>query len=155
MANWDYKRTERTFSKIPVGRHRMRIEQAEMTVSSKGNDMVVLTLSVSGMSRTIRHYIVFMENNPDMTNQKFTEVFDSFGIEEGEFDLAKWAGHVGAGQTKYDENEYEKVQYFIARKRQSDLPAWVEPKLPESVREIRAGGSGGYPLPNDDADLPF
>ena len=153
---WNYERKENNLGKIPAGRHRLRIEDAEMTESKAGNDMIKLTLSVSGQSRTMWDYIVFMEDKPEITNGKFTAIYDSFGIPEGEFDLSKWVGAVGAGQTKIDENDYEKVQYYIKKDKQGDLPNWVEPKLPESVRESKSSGTGGYPLPKeDDEDLPF
>lgn len=156
MASWQYKREEKAaFAKIPAGDYRVRIEDAEMAVSSKGNDMIKLTLSVSGMNRTIWDYIVFMENNPEVTNGKFTALYDSFNIEEGETDLNKWIGAVGAAHTKVDENEFEKIGYYIAKRRAGNLPAWVEPTGGAAKRVRDDAPTGGYPLPADDDDMPF
>ncbi len=57
---WDYQREEQAFEKIPEGTYRVRIDDAEMTQSKAGNDMIKLTIAVSGQSRTIWDYIVFM-----------------------------------------------------------------------------------------------
>ena len=45
---WNYQREESTFEEIPVGEHRVRIADAEKAISKNGNDMLVITLDVSG-----------------------------------------------------------------------------------------------------------
>ena len=158
MGKWDYKREEPQYAKIPAGLHRVRIEDVEMTTSKAGNDMIKITLSVSGMNRTLWDYIVFMEDHPEITNSKFTAIFDSFGIEDGDTDIAHWVGQVGAAKTKIDENEYEKVQFYVSRKggTYAGIPAWVEPTRKfGSSQSSESASSGSYPLPKDDGDLPF
>lgn len=130
--DWKYQRTEAEFKKIPVGKYRCRIEEAEATTSKAGNDMIKLTLAISGQNRKIWDYIVFMPDNAEITNRKLTAIFDSFGIAEGDFDCTNWKGKVGACMTKIDENEFEKVNYYIPKKQQDNLPAWVEPSEKES-----------------------
>ena len=146
--DWKYERTETEFQKIPVGKYRCRIEQAEATTSRAGNDMIKLTIAVSGQSRKIWDYIVFMPDNAEITNRKLTALFDSFGIEEGNFDFQTWVGKVGACMVKWDENEYEKVNYYINKKGQETLPAWVEPATDGT-------GAKSEFTPITDDDIPF
>ncbi len=121
--------TENNFQPIPIGDHRVRIAAAEEQTSSSGNQMIKLTLDVSGYSSTIWHYIVFMNDNPQMTNQRLGELWDSFGMPQGNFNLASWVGKVGAARIKHDTYEGNikpKVSYFLARSKQDKLPPWKE-----------------------------
>lgn len=146
--DWKYERTEAEFKKIPVGKHRCRIEEAEAQVSKAGNDMIKLTLAISGQNRKVWDYIVFMPDNAEITNKKLTAIFDSFGIEEGNFDFKNWIGKVGACFIKIDENEYEKVNYYIKKEQQNTLPNWIEPTSDGTQK------SEFSPM-NDDEELPF
>ena len=130
---WSYSREESSFStNIPEGKHRIRIKSADKSVSKNGNDMLTLQFEVSGYNATVYHYIVFMDNNPQMTNRLLTAFFDSFkDIPEGDFNMTNWIGKVGACQIKHEEyngNVNPKVSYFIKADKQDDLPAWVEPE---------------------------
>lgn len=130
---WNYQREENSgFStRIPEGKHRVRIRDAEKKVSKTGNDMLVITLDVSGYNESLYHYIVFLEDKPDVTNGNLTRFFDSFkDIKDGDFNMQHWVGCVGACTVKHEEyngNVNSKVGYFIAADKQSDLPNWVEP----------------------------
>lgn len=148
---WNYQRTENTYDEIPVGKHRVRIADAEKAISKNGNDMLVLTLDVSGYNSRLWHYVVFMPDRPEITNRKLTEIFDSFGIEDGDFNLKNWIGKVGACVTKQDEYG-TKVNYFINRKKQGELPPWKEPSESTSGR---AAASTMTPVEADDDELPF
>lgn len=124
----DYE--EQSFRPIPVGDHRVRIASAEEQVSNSGKQMIKLTLEVSGYSSTIWHYIVFMPENQKLTNQKLGELWNSFGIPQGNFNLNSWVGKVGAAKIKHEEYQGEsnaKIAYFINKDRQDNLPAWQEP----------------------------
>ena len=144
---WNYQREESTFEEIPVGEHRVRIADAEKAISKNGNDMLVLTLDVSGYRSRLWHYVVFMPDHPEITNRNLTSIFDSFGIADGDFNLANWKGKVGACVTKQDEFG-TKVRYFLSRKKQENLPPWKEPSE-----------SGGKKKPQlkeiDEDDIPF
>lgn len=144
---WNYQREESTFEEIPVGEHRVRIADAEKAISKNGNDMLVLTLDVSGYRSRLWHYVVFMPDHPEITNRNLTEIFDSFGIADGDFNLANWKGKVGACMTKQDDFG-TKVRYFISRNKQDKLPPWKEPSE-----------SGGKKKPQleeiDEDDIPF
>ena len=145
---WNYQREESTFEEIPVGEHRVRIADAEKAISKNGNDMLVLTLDVSGYKSRLWHYVVFMPDHPEITNRNLTSIFDSFGIADGDFNLANWKGKVGACMTKQDDFG-TKVRYFLSRKKQESLPPWKEPSE-----------SGGKKKPRleafeDEGDIPF
>ena len=133
MINWNFSSNdyeEKSFKPIPIGDYRVRIASAEEQVSSAGNQMVKLVLEVSGYSSTIWHWIVFMPDNQKLTNQKLGEFWNSFGIQQGNFNLQSWIGKVGAAKVKHesrDGNENAKIAYFISKDRQDKLPAWQEP----------------------------
>lgn len=134
---WDYKRDESNgFAVIPEGRHRVRIESAERQVSKSGKDMIKLTLAVSGFSSHLFHYIVFLEEHPEITNRNLTQFFDAFpGIQDGDFMVENWIGKSGACEVKHEEYNgapSAKVRFFIRPEKASSLPAWKEPE----------GGSG-------------
>lgn len=147
--SWSYQRKENSgyTTKIPEGKHRIRIRSAEKAQSkSSGNDMLVLQFDVSGYPDIVYYYIVFMNDHPEITNGKLTQFFDSFkDIEDGNFDMKSWIGKVGAATIKHDEyngNVNAKISWFLKADKQGDLPQWKEP-----VRESKAQASG-----NVDAD---
>ena len=122
--------SEQSFKPIPVGDHRVRIASAEEQTSSSGRQMIKLVLDVSGYNSTIWHFIVFMPDNQKLTNQKLGELWNSFGIQQGNFDLNSWKGKVGAAKVKHEPYEGEmkpKISYFISKDRQDKLPTWQEP----------------------------
>lgn len=130
---WEFKREESNgySTNVPEGKHRIRVRSAEKAVSKNGNDMLALQFDVSGYNTTLYHYIVFMQDKPEITNRMLTQFFDSFkDIPEGELDMTKWIGKVGACNVKHEEyngNVNAKINYFIHADKQGDLPAWKEP----------------------------
>ena len=92
---WEFKREERQFDELPEGKYRVMIESAEMAVSKRGNDMLVLKMAVSGNQSHLWNYITFMEDKPEITNRMLTQFFDSFGIADGDFNLAGYVGKMG------------------------------------------------------------
>ena len=145
---WQFKREESSFDVLPEGKYRVAIESAEMAVSkSSGNDMLVLKLKVSGSNAHLWSYIVFLDDRPEITNRMLTQFFDSFGIEEGDFNLTGYVGRVGAAKVKhelYDGKPRAKLQYFLSKKQQEDLPPW-EGDVPAQFK----------PADDDDEELPF
>jgi hypothetical protein len=133
MIDWNFNSNdyeEQSFKPIPVGDHRVRIASAEEQTSNNGRQMIKLVLEVSGYNSTIWHYIVFMPDNQKLTNQKLGELWNSFGIQAGNFNLNSWAGKVGAAKVKHEDYNGEptaKIAYFINKDRQDKLPAWKEP----------------------------
>ena len=153
MIDWkfdsnDYE--EQSFKPIPVGDHRVRIASAEEQTSGSGRQMIKLVLNVSGYNSTIWHFIVFMSENQKLTNQKLGELWNSFDIPQGNFNLQQWVGKVGAAKIKHEDYNGElnaKVAYFINKDRQDKLPAWKEPS--------NASLTGGFNEAIDDGDLPW
>ena len=93
--------------------------------------MLVLQLEVSGSTKILYHYIVFMPDKAEITNRMLTQFFDSFkDITEGDFNMNNWIGKVGAVMLKHEEyngNMRERISYFISADKQSDLPPWQNP----------------------------
>lgn len=144
----DYE--EKSFQMIPVGDYRVRIAEAEEKVSANGNQMIVLTLEVSGYSSKIWHNLTLLTNNTKLTNQKLGELWNSFGIPQGNFNLNSWVGKVGAAKVKHEEyngNTNPKVAYFINKDRQDKLPAWQEPN--------KTSGGNDFVAVDVAGDLPF
>ena len=132
MIQWNFNSSdysEQSFKPIPVGDHRVRIASAEEQTSNSGRQMIKLALDVSGYSSTIWHYLVFMPDNQKLTNQKLGELWNSFGIPQGNFNLQQWVGKVGAAKVKHEDYNGEssaKIAYFINKDRQDKLPAWQD-----------------------------
>ena len=125
---WEYKREETQFEQLPEGRYRIRIKSAEKAVSKNGNDMLALQFEVSGNKQILYHYIVFLDDRPEITNRMLTQFFDSFkDIEDGNFDMTKWIGKVGGCQVKHDEDGRARLHYFLRVNQQESLPDWREP----------------------------
>lgn len=144
MKNWKYEKKENLYDEIPVGVHRVKINDVESLQSKSGNDMLKVTLDVSGYTSKLFYYIVFLENNENFTNYVLTKFYESFGIEYGNLDIEKWIGKTGAADCIYD-NDWDntKVHRFIHKDEQDDLPAWVGASNPAPMVEI------------EDEDLPF
>ena len=139
---WEYKREEATFDEIPAGRHRVRILNAEKAVSkNSGNDMIMLELEVSGYKSKVWNYIAFLPDRPEITNRMLTQLFDAFGIDEGNFNLATYIGKAGAAQIKLDEQGRAKVQYFLKKGSEAEL------SLPP-FKSVRSDTGGYAPTPS-------
>lgn len=149
---WEFKREEQQFEVLPEGQYRVRIKSAEKAVSKNGNDMLALQFEVSGSTAILYHYIVFMNDRPEITNRMLTQFFDSFkDIPEGDFNMNNWIGKVGAVKTKiqeYNGNDSAKISYFIHKDKQENLPAWIEPSNSKATED-------GYVDASEIGELPF
>lgn len=129
--DWKFQREEQQFEVLPEGKYRIRIKSADKAVSMNGNDMLVLQFEVSGHTQILYHYIVFLDDRPEITNRMLTQFFDSFkDIPDGDFNMSHWIGKVGACSVKHQEyngNPSAKISYFIKADRQAELPAWQDP----------------------------
>ena len=137
IVNWTYNDedySENNYALIQEGKHRMRIEKAEEQVArSSGNDMIKLTLSVSGYNSKLWKYIVLnclTRENEKRTNRWLGSVFNSFSITMGNLDLDMWTGYTGGAMVRHvkDANGTDRaeVYYFLPRKDVDALPAWSE-----------------------------
>ena len=148
---WQYQREEQQFAQIPEGRYRIRVKSADKAISKKGNDMLALQFDVSGQTQTLYHYITFLDSRPEITNRMLTSFFDSFkDIADGDFNMTKWIGKVGACQVKHDEEGRAKLHYFVPVGKQQDaLPPWQEPG------GIKADADGYMQVDDGLDDVPF
>lgn len=150
---WNYQREERKFEALPEGKYRVRIKEADKAVSKSGNDMLALQLEVSGSTKILYHYIVFISDRPEITNRMLTQFFDSFkDIEEGDFNMNNWIGKVGAVMLKHEEyngEKRERISYFISADKQGDLPAWQNPD------GTKVDADGFMEVSDGLSDLPF
>lgn len=129
--SWEYKREETQFELPPEGRQRIRIKSADKAVSQNGNDMLALQFEVSASRSTLYHYIVFLNDRPEITNRMLTQFFDSFkDIPEGDFNMQNWIGKVGACLIAHEDDgrggKRARIKYFIRANNQDDLPPWRE-----------------------------
>lgn len=148
---WQFKREESRFEEIPAGEHRLRIVNAELAKSRAGNDMLVLRFEVSGYTSNIWNYITFLDDRPEITNRMLTQFFDSFGIEEGNFNLESYPGYVGAAKIVHDEDGRARISYFIDKSKQKNLPPW---------KDVNGGAVSPRPFTelkesDEDYDIPF
>lgn len=157
--NFDSKDVDEGFPLIPAGDHRVRIASAIEKQSKTGNDMIELSLDISGQPGHLFYYLVFLPNNTTMTNTNLKRLWDSFGLEIGNMNTASWVGKVGAARVKHEEHNGDpqaKVSYFIERKKQDKLPAWVEKPgavTPAAVPAWVTAAENAPPF--DDGDLPL
>ena len=151
--NFDSNQYEQvSFKPIPVGDHRVRIQSAEEQVSKKGKQMIKIVLEVSGYNSTIWNWIVFDPENSKLTNQKLGELFNSFDIQPGNFNLSSWIGKVGAAKVKHEDYEGQpspKIAYFIGKDKQSKLEPWKEPS------NGSGGNNGNFTTLKSEEDLPW
>ncbi len=131
MANWTFDASmyqEKSFSLTPVGDYRARIVDVQEKKYSSGNEGYEITLELNGQPGKIWYNLVLEASNPQRTNQRIGDFFNSFGIISPAMGTGKqWIGSVGAVRIKHGEfngNTRAEIAYFIARSRQDKLEAW-------------------------------
>ena len=155
MAAWTFDPNmyeEQDFQMIPVGDHRVRIEDVVEKTFNSGNEGYEITLAVNGYNSKLWHYLALKKEDPKKTNQNIGSLFDSFGITD--FDLShyrNWIGKVGAVRVKHEDyngTTSAKVAYCISRAKQD--------KLPEAKFSMTGAPAGEFiPVEIDDSELPF
>lgn len=157
--NFDSNDVEEGFPLIPIGDHRVRIASATEKQSKTGNDMIELSLDVSNYPGHLFYYLVFLPNNTTMTNTNLKRLWDSFGIEMGNMNTASWVGKVGAARVKHEEyngDQTARISYFVERKKQDKLPAWVEKSSGGASTDTHSWVADAENAPPFDAgDLPL
>ena len=140
------------FSSIPVGDHRVRIEDVVSKQSKQGRDMFEITLAVSGHSSRLWYYLVLDPADPKKTNQKIGDFFNSFGITDYNMaNYSRWKGKVGAVRVVHEEYNSEmqaKVRFCLNRKNQDKLP-------PAKFGDVSATTGNFAPISDSDDELPF
>ena len=155
MANWVFDHSmyeEQDFAIIPVGDHRVRIDDVMEKTFSSGNEGYEITLAVNGYNSKLWSYLVLDRNDPKKTNQRIGDFFNSFGITDRNLGNGKqWVGKVGAARVKHEEfngNMSAKVAYFINRKKQDALEPW-------KGNGAVAPATGFQPVNVNTEELPF
>ena len=157
MWNFDPNQYEEKegFSIIPVGDHRVRIEDVVSKQSKSGRDMFEITLAVSGHSSRLWYYLVLDPADPKKTNQRIGDFFNSFGITDYNMaNYSRWKGKVGAVRVVHEEYNGEnqaKVRFCLNRKNQDKLPP-----AKFASAEATASAAGNFvPVDVPDDALPF
>ena len=146
---------ESGFSIIPVGDHRVRINDVISKNSKAGNEMYEITLDVSGHGSKLWFYLVIDPTDSKKTNQRIGSFFDSFGITD--YNMAnypRWKGKVGAVRVVHEEYNGEqqaKVRFCLSRKNQDKLP----PANFGNTATASAPVGGFAPIEDTDNELPF
>ena len=137
MPNWTFDPSqyeEKNFQIIPVGDYRARIADVVEKTFSSGNQGYEITRDINGHNGKLWFYLVLDPSNPQKTNQRIGDFFNSFGITNPAMGTGKqWIGTVGAVRVKHEEyngNMNAKVAYCINRSRQDKLPAWKNGATP-------------------------
>lgn len=157
MWNFDPNQYEEKegFSIIPVGDHRVRIEDVISKQSKSGRDMFEITLAVSGHSSRLWYYLVLDPADPKKTNQRIGDFFNSFGITDYNMaNYSRWKGKVGAVRVVHEEYNGEqqaKVRFCLNRKNQDKLP----PAKFASAEATASTASNFATIVDDDNALPF
>ena len=142
------------FSIIPVGDHRVRIEDVISKQSKQGRDMFEITLAVSGHNSKLWYYLVLDPSDPKKTNQRIGSFFDSFGITDYNMaNYSRWKGKVGAVRVVHEEYNGEqqaKVRFCLNRKNQDKLPP-----AKFSTEATTSTASNFATIVDDDNALPF
>lgn len=157
---FDANQVEEAFPLVPIGDYRCRIKSVEEKQSNNGNDMYVITLNISGQTGTVTHWLTLLPDNPGMTNTNLARLWGSFGIPAGTMDSRQWVGKVGACRIKHKPDDSgdlrARVSYFIERKKQDKLPAWVEKSSGGAPAATPAWAADAENAPPFDAgDLPL
>lgn len=148
MSTWDdWSREEAP--RLEPGDYRVEITAVEETESKAGNPMIVVTVRPNGSNINIKHYIV----KNQYFNRNMTDFFDSFNIDEGDFNFPTWVGAVGAAKLAEDENGYLKVRWFISESKAEKLPPW-DGTVPERQTITTIGGAFSDE-DMDESELPF
>jgi hypothetical protein len=149
---------EKNFAIIPVGDYRARVADVVEKTFSSGNPGYEITLDISGHNSKLWFYLVLDASNPQQTNQRIGDFFNSFGITNPAMGTGKqWIGSVGAVRVKHDTYNGDtkpKVAYCIAKNRQDKLPAWQNPTggAAPTAAPAQNGGFENIEIPED---LPF
>ena len=141
MIQWNYDHRDYLnggFKPIPPGQYRVRIDNAEETRSKSGRDMIKMTLDVSGHSGKVFYYMVFLPEYKETTNKRLGDIFESFDIEPGSLEPLYWIGKVGAAELSlevHEGKERTKVDFFLPKGAQANLPPWQEPNKAHASAE--------------------
>ena len=163
MSLWDfdqksYEENKITYKKIE-GKKLVRIDKIDDSVTSSGNDMWKITLSISDEKVKVYYNLVFDKAHKEITNNKLGKIFDSFGNEDGTpikkcVEKSEWIGKIAAAEIKsktFNGKEYPDIHYFIDHEQavKLNLGKFVDYDKPQS------GTTPVLSVDIADEDLPF
>lgn len=144
---------EKNFEIIPQGDYRVRISEVTEKKFKSGNEGYEMTFEVNGYNSKVWFYLVLDANEPQKTNQRIGDFFDSFGITNPAMGTGKqWVGAVGAVRIKHEDyngNKSAKVAYCLNRKNQEKLAPW------KNGGAVGAAAAPAAPQVEIPSDLPF
>ncbi len=133
MTNWTFnpnEYTERNFTIIPEGDHRVRVENVEAKTFRNGLDGFEITFEVYGRNSKLWHYIMLDPGDTRKTNQCIGSFFNSFGITDHDLSrYSNWVGKVGAVRVKHRDYQGEPkatVAFCLDHTRQDKFPCFGE-----------------------------
>lgn len=163
MINWNYdpNNVASSFELIPEGLHRVRIDKIDDATPTKktGEPMLTLTLGVSGYSSTLRWWVPFLQDHPNVTNARLKELNEGFGCPTGDgrggIPYNQWLGKVGVvevvhePQEKYPDRMNANIKRILsfAEARDVQLSPWIEPGSPRTAAMPAAVQPGPGPAP--------
>lgn len=141
---------ERSFPILPEGEYEFEVENAEHTISKKGNMMWKLTLRVDPLDGpSVRVFEHIVENNTDGSIRKFSAFVKSIGmvgkIEDSE-QMEDAIGEIGRAKVGIQEAEGPYPEKNVIK--------WFLPPKEEKKEEAAPKKSKKKPVIADD-DLPF
>lgn len=122
--------TERSFTPIAEGDHRVRISDVSYQIFSNGKPGYEITLDVSGYNNKLWHYITIDQQDTKKTNQRLGSFFNSFGVTDYNLDnYSHWTGNYGAVRVRHDIYQgrtIARVAFCLSRDQQNRLPEWQD-----------------------------
>lgn len=148
------------FEIIPEGKHRLMIDEVEITVSKKEKPMIKVTFKVSGHNSKLWAYFV----NGDNFQFSIDPFLDSFAIDPKTVpgEVHTWVGHTGAAVVEhniYNNKTTANIKNYIPRSEQGVGAS----KAPETAKQGRGTTKQtasaqlpqeDFPFPSDE-DMPF
>ncbi len=156
MINWKFNPEDcGRYEILQPGIYRVRISEAKEKQSKSGRDMIELTLQFSGSKVTLRYYLVFLPDYPQITNSNLGAIYDSFAITPGNLDINTWINRAGAAEIisekGADGTVRNSIKRFISRNHQDQLPPWQDKATPKSAAPVNPEMID----PTDEVNVPF
>lgn len=122
--------SEKNFTPIAEGDHRVRISGVSYQIFSNGKPGYEITLDVSGYNNKLWHYITIDQQDTKKTNQRLGSFFNSFGVTDYNLDnYSHWTGNYGAVRVRHDIYQGKtiaRVAFCLSRDQQNRLPEWQD-----------------------------
>lgn len=118
FENYKYKKGEHSAS-LPEGKYRCMVMNCEEKTSKAGNDMLEITLRLSGTKANVKYWIV---QSGDYWEDKLNRFFDAFPELEGSLIFSTWRGAMGAAYFKEGDNGYLEQSRWIYPNQAESLP---------------------------------